>query len=165
MILTHIITSSLVYALILNGSLFIMMVSLSPCVWAYSDYPDKLKAKVPPQTRNEKRLSVILGIPWIVIMVLLPMITTYLLKNKMDGEIPFWIAFLNISGMVILANLVDLSILDGLIVCTITPKYVIIPGTDQGDYKNFSYHLKAHARSLVGLLFLYSVMALFIWLF
>jgi len=39
-----------------------------------------------------------------------------------------------------------------LIVCTITPEFVIIPGTTQGDYKDFSYHLKAHARSLIGLL-------------
>ena len=49
--------------------------------------------------------------------------------------------------MVFLAYLVDLVILDWLIVCKITPQFVIIPGTEEADYKDFSHHYRAQLRA------------------
>ncbi len=85
MIRAHIITHSLFFAAIVNGYLLLMMVTVSPRVWGYSDYPEAIKAKVPPQTAKEKRLAGIVGIPWFIFLIGFPIISTYALKSKLGG--------------------------------------------------------------------------------
>ena len=55
-------------------------------------------------------------------------------------------------------NFADLVILDILIVGTLTPGWVVIPGTEHmrdNEYKNFRlYHAKGHARALILLVIL-----------
>jgi hypothetical protein len=51
--------------------------------------------------------------------------------------------FLGGFGVLFLSNLVDWLILDWLIFCTITPKFVVIPGTEgMAGYKNYAMHFK-----------------------
>ena len=49
--------------------------------------------------------------------------------------------------MFTVANMGDLFFLDWLIVSKITPKFVIIPGSEAEDYKDFSHHYKGHAKA------------------
>ena len=165
MVLTHIVAHSLFFAAILNGFLLLIMVSTSPRVWGYSDYSEAIKAKVPPQIRKEKRLALFIGIPWMIFAVGFPIYSTYVLKSKLGGEIPFRTAFLNIFVMVFLATLCDLVILDWLIVNKITPKFVMIPGTEKADYQDFSHHYKAHARAAVALVLVCIILAGVVWYF
>ncbi len=51
-----------------------------------------------------------------------------------------------------LASFGDMVILDWLIISKITPEFVIIPGSDKADYKNFSHHYKAHGKSVLILI-------------
>jgi hypothetical protein len=81
----------------------------------------------------------------------------------LGGEIPFWMAFLNVFVLLLLAVLGDLVILDWLIVSKITPEFVIIPGTEEADYKNFSHHYKAHLRAVVPLFLVCIVLAGILW--
>ena len=147
MALNHILIHGLFYAAVFNGFLLLMMVTTSPRVWGYSDYSDEIKAKVPPQTKEEKRRAVLWGIPMMIFAIGFPIYSTLLLKSNLAGEFSFWIAFLNVLVMVFLAYLVDLVILDWLIVCKITPQFVIIPGTEEADYKDFSHHYRAQLRA------------------
>ena len=165
MILTHILTNSLFFAVIVNGYLLLMMITTSPRVWGYSDYSEAIKAKVPPQTAREKRLAMIIGLPWMIFTLGFPIFSTYVLKSKLGGEIPFWIAFLSMFALVSLATLGDLVILDWLIVNKITPKFVIIPGTEKADYQDFSHHYRAHARAAVVLVLLSIIFAGIVWYF
>ena len=57
MVVSHIVTHAIVFALVANGLLFLMMVGTSPRVWAYNDYPKELKRQVPPQSKAERRLG------------------------------------------------------------------------------------------------------------
>ena len=63
----------------------------------------------------------------------------------------------------------DLLILDLLIVGTIAPKFVIIPGTEdmkEKEYKDFRlYHTKAHAKGLILLAIVSFVIAVFVHLY
>jgi hypothetical protein len=152
MVWLHIVTHSLLFAGIVNGYLLIMMVTVSPRVWGYTDYPEAIKAKVPAQTIEEKRLALIMGIPWILFTLGFPIFSTYLLKSNLGGEIPFGTAFLNVAALALMATLGDLIILDWFIISRITPKFVIIPGTEREDYKDFSHHYKAHARAALLLI-------------
>ena len=161
-VLTHLLAHSLFFATIVNGYLFLIMVSTSPRVWGYSDYSEAIKAKVPPQTKKEKRLALIIGLPWIIFTLGFPIYSTYILKSKLGGEIPFWTAFLNVFVLVFLATLGDLVILDWL---KITPEFVMIPGTEKEDYQDFSHHYKAHARAAVPLVLLCIILASIVWYF
>jgi len=124
-----------------------MMITASPRVWGYSDYSDKIKAKVPPQTKEEKRKAVLWAIPMMIFAIGFPIYSTLLLKSDLGHDFAFWAAFLNVLAMVFLAYLVDLLILDWLIVSKITPQFVIIPGTVEEDYKDFSHHYRSQLRA------------------
>ena len=165
MVLTHALTHGLLFALVVNGYLLVMMLTTSPRVWGYADYSEAIKAKVPPQTREEKRLALIVGVPWMVFTFGFPIFSSYVLKSRLGGEIPFWTAFFNVFILVLLATVGDLVILDWLIVSTITPKFVIIPGTDKADYADFSHHYRGHARAVVPLLLVCAVIAGVVWYF
>jgi len=165
MVLTHLAAHGLFYAFIVNGYLFLVMALTSPRVWGYSDYSESIKAKIPPQTKQEKRLAGLIAVPWMLFSVGFPVYSTYVLKSKLGGEIPFWLAFLNVFVLVFLAVLGDLVILDWLIVSKITPKFVIIPGTEKADYKDFSHHYRAHVRAAVPLVLVSVVFAGIVWYF
>ena len=118
MVVTHLITHGLFFAVIFNGYLLLVMALTSPRVWGYTDYPEVVKHKV-----------------------------------------PLMIAFLNSLALFLLATVGDLVILDWLIVSKITPKFVIIPGSERADYKDFSHHYKAHAKALAGLILVCLIIA------
>ena len=69
------------------------------------------------------------------------------------------------QGLVLLATLGDLIILDWLIVSKITSGFVIIPGTDRSDYRDFSHHFRAHARAAITLVLLCALFAAIVWYF
>jgi len=165
MVITHLAAHGLFYAFIVNGYLFLVMILTSPRVWGYSDYSESIKAKVPPQTKQEKRLAALIAVPWMLFSVGFPIYSTYVLKSKLGGEIPFWLAFLNMFILVFLAVLGDLVLLDWLIVSKITPGFVIIPGTEEADYKDFSHHYRAHVRAAVSLVLVSVVFAGIVWYF
>jgi len=151
MVIRHVLTHGLIFAVIANAYLFLVMISTTPRVWGYTDYPLAIKNKVPPQTRREKRKALLIGLPWFTFVLGFPLFSVYSLKSKLGNEISFWTAFFNVAVMVLLATLLDLVILDWLLVSKITPPFVIIPGSEKADYKDFSDHYKAHAKAAVAL--------------
>lgn len=159
MVVTHLITHGLFFAVIFNGYLLLIMALTSPRVWGYTDYPEVVKHKVPPQTQREKLLAAVIGLPWFIFILGFPIFSTYVLKSNLGDEIPFLIAFLNLLVLFLLATVGDLVILDWLIISKITPKFVIIPGTLKEDYKDFSHHYKAHAKSLIVIIPIFLVLA------
>jgi hypothetical protein len=151
MVGTHIITHGLFYGAVLTGYLFLLMITLSPRVWGYKDYPDIVKKKVPAQTGKEKMLGAIVGLPWFVFVMGFPVFSTLALKSKLGGEISFATALLNVLVMFFFGTLGDLVLIDWLIISEITPKFVIIPGSVKEDYKDFSHHFKGHAKAAIPL--------------
>ncbi len=139
------------------------MITTSPRVWGYADYSKAIKNKVPPQTKREKSLAAIVSVPWLLFVLGFPILSTYMLDSKLGNEIPFWIAFLNLFLLVLLATMGDLLILDWLVVSKITPKFVIIPGTIEEDYKDFSHHFKGHAKAAVVQILICLIIAGIVW--
>ena len=165
MIVGHIVTHSLVYAGIVNGYLLLLMVTMSSRIWGYSDYPDRVKSKVPPQTRREKLLAGITGLPWLLFVVGFPVLSTYLLKAKLGNEISFWLALLSLTLLTVPACLGDVIILDWLVITKITPRFVVMPGTEAKDYKDFSRHFRAHAKAGLVQMVLSVALAGVVWYF
>jgi hypothetical protein len=155
----HVIGHGLVFALIANAYLFLVMISTSPRVWGYADYPAAIKSKVPAPTRREKLKALMIGLPWLIFVLGFPLLSAFSLKSQLGHQIPFGTAFFNVFVMIQLAALVDLVLLDWLVISKITPRFVMIPGTVKEDYKDFSSHYRAHAKAAIALVFVSLAMA------
>jgi hypothetical protein len=84
-----------------------------------------------------------------------PLVSTIMLESTYVGTIPLLDAFLNVFGIMMFGNFADLVILDWLIVGTITPDFVVIPGTEhmkEKEYKDFRiFHAKGHVWGTIGM--------------
>lgn len=139
------ITKMIIDGVILSllASLFIMVtMKVNPRIWL-NDYPKDIQAKVAPQSPYEKRISFLLGIPFILLLLGFPLFSSLTLKQQFPGQISFSALFVNSFGVVFIFNLVDWLILDWLIFCVITPKFIVLEGTEgMPGYKNFFFHFQ-----------------------
>lgn len=166
-LLIHILINGLIFAVILTAYLFFVMFKFSPRVWGFSDYPKAITEKVPPQTEEEMKKAKIIYIPFMLFGLGFPIISTLILEILVGGRIDFVTAFLNLFVIFMFGNVFDLGILDLLIVGTITPKFVVIPGTEDMDkeYKAFRIsHAKGHVYGTILMTLLSLLIALIIWL-
>jgi hypothetical protein len=117
------------------------------------DYPAKIQEMVPPKTKTERQLTYVFGVPLMLMLLLGPFLSTLSLKTY--GEAQYWAFWLNAAGVLWVFNIVDWLILDWLIFCTLTPRFIIIPGSEgMAEYKDYSFHfrgfLKGTAFSIIG---------------
>lgn len=71
----------------LLASLFIVVsLAINPRIWLH-DYPKDIQAQVPPKTEQEKKLSLILGIPFLLLLIGVPFLSTYLLKQQSTSTV------------------------------------------------------------------------------
>ncbi len=111
------------------------------------DYPKDVRAAVPPKTPAEKRRSAYWAVMFLLLLVAFPMLAALSAKAAHQG---FSGVFLSAFGVGFLFNLVDWLILDWLIVCTITPAFVVIPGTEgMAGYKNYAMHFRGFLIGMV----------------
>lgn len=154
-LLENILFHGSITVVLLIGYLLPIMRFTSPRVWGYSDYPEEIKKRVPPQTAQERKLATVFFIPFLLLMIGVPIISTMILKVDYGGNLSLFDGFLNAFGVLMMGNLADLFILDWLIVGTITPSWVILPGTeDMKDtaYKRFRWiHAKGHIPGTIFL--------------
>lgn len=110
------------------------------------DYPPAIRAIVPPKTDAEKRQSILLGMPFLLALLILPFVFVFRLE-----ETSFLGLFLHAFGVVWVFNLWDWLVLDWLLFCTITPKQMIIPGSEgHPAYKDYAFHFRGF---LIGTVF------------
>lgn len=104
------------------------------------DYPEDVKATVPPKSPAERRTSVYCGIIFFLLVVAFPLAGALAARA---GSRDFLEIFLAAFGVAFLFNVVDWLIIDWLIVCTVTPAFVVIPGTaGMAGYKNYGMHFR-----------------------
>lgn len=149
-ILTAIVAPVLVLALYINPRM------------ALRGYPEDVKAAVPPRTKKELRQGrILIGLPLLVVVIGIPLYSTWQVKQQNEGVLTYWLAYLTIFGVLVMPFLFDLIVLDFLMFCTWTPDFLVIPGTKgmQG-YKDYGMHLKAHARGSVVLVVFSALLSL-----
>ncbi len=139
----------LIYGGGITGYILLLMVATSPRVWGYQDYPERVKEKVPPQTRRERTLAGVLGIPFLLFSFVFPVYSVLELKAQMGGGISIMDAFVHLLILMASVTFGDLVLLDWFIISKITPGFVVIPGSEAEDYKDFSHHYRGHLRAAV----------------
>jgi len=131
----------------LASALLVVVLRVNPRIFLH-DYPEAIQAQVPPKTANEKRQSALLGVPFLLLLAVVPFLSTLALRRSGGTDVSFLNLFLNAFGVSFFFNLVDLLLLDWLLFCTLTPKFLVIPGSEGNPaYKDYGYHFRG---SLVG---------------
>jgi hypothetical protein len=126
------------------SAFLIITLRINPRLWL-QDYPQDIQDQVPPKTEQELRLSLILGIPFLLVLFGAPLISTLGLKRQYAGDVAFLALTLHAFGVGFIFNVVDWLLIDWLLFCVITPEFLIIPGTEgAGGYttKNYGHHVR-----------------------
>ncbi len=114
------------------------------------DVPADILEAVPPKTPKEKRLAALLGVPFILLAFVLPLLSTIAFDARSGSEASFGVLFAHALGVLSVPFFADLFILDWLLFCTITPSWAVIEGTEGfAGYKDYGFHLRAHTRGAV----------------
>ena len=130
-------TSIVLYNLFTAGAL-LGLVFKNPR-FMMGDYPEEITVAIPPQTDQEKKGSLIYGLPFLLMLVFFPLVIGFV--GKFTQQIDFTHNILRIFILFISFNLVDLLLLDWLIFCTITPPFMVLPETEgHPGYKNYRFH-------------------------
>jgi hypothetical protein len=117
----------------------ILIMRINPRIFL-QDYPKDIQAAVHPKTPSEKKLTLWLGIPFLLLLILFPFFSTLGLKQQ-TGSYAALLA--NAFGVAFIFNLVDWLLLDWLMFCTLTPKFLIIPGTaGMAGYNDYMFHFR-----------------------
>jgi hypothetical protein len=103
------------------------------------DYPPEITAGIPAKTADEKRAGMLYGLPFLLILIGFPLIFGFV--NKFSGGVGFFENWLALFTLMFSFNLVDLVILDWIIFCRLTPRFMVLPGTEgHPGYKNYRFH-------------------------
>lgn len=152
---------SLFYAVIyiLIFSVFILVtLRVNPRIWLH-DYPKEIQNSTKPKNEDEKKKTKVLSLLFIIIFAVFPLLMTYSYSLQHNESVTFLNYFIHFMILLQLANLNDLLIIDWLIFCKITPKFIVIPGTEGSQgYKNYKFHFIGFVRGafisvLISLLF------------
>lgn len=132
---------------------------------ARTDLPRDIRESVPPLTRREKFQALLFFLPFVALIVTIPLLSALGLQAEGSGDPSYWALFIHILGMLSVFFVVDLVVLDWLVYCTITPRCLVIPGTEgMAGYKDYLHHLRAHARGVVWMVILALALAMIAWL-
>lgn len=123
------------------------------------NYPKSIQDATTPRTKREKKLGILYAIPLLAIMILYPLIVGYYYYHHSDFTLLQTI-FLT-WGILLFFNLYDLLVLDWLIICAITPRFVVVPGTEGNKgYKDYLFHFKGFLKGIIITLLVATLMSL-----
>lgn len=128
----------ILYFLVLSILLYASL-AYNPRMWLHR-MPPKVIASVPPRTPEERKLLIAVAAPFLGLLVAYP--TVYLLQQEADWLAHFW----TLCAFWVGFDIWDTLILDLLIFCKLTPRFIIIPGTQRADYAEMTYHLVSGAK-------------------
>lgn len=132
---------------LISSALILLSIRSNPRLWL-QDYPPSIRSIVSPKTSEEKSESLKWGIPLLTVMLTIPFLSALSIKHRSGtGYLDF---FLTAFGVAFIFNVVDLLVIDWLIFCTLTPKFMILPGTEgMAGYKDYWFHFKAFLTGTV----------------
>ncbi|HFK1681011.1 TPA: nitroreductase [Bacillus tropicus] len=143
---------SIVLSVMILGSLY-----YNPRL-SLTDYPKDIQKVVFPKSIYEKKQTIYFNIAYNAILFGTPFVSTYIL-HKHEKLLYIDAYYLHTFGILMIFNVVDLFILDWLIFCWITPRFVVIPTTEgMKGYKDYKFHLRG---AIVGTKFL-AIVSLFL---
>jgi hypothetical protein len=125
------------------------------------DYPKSIQEATSPKSKQEKKQTFIYGWPFMAVMIFYPLAVGLFYNQQV--ELTFLQNLYLTWGILLFFNLYDLLILDWLMFCTITPKFIVIPGTEGNTgYKDYWFHFIGFIKGILITLILASLISLLI---
>lgn len=124
--------------------LWIIMVAISIRVFPFTiehDYPDDVRkiANIPPPSKDHKRNGVFFAT--VSFLILFGLLIAFSVSQYSGKEFSFWKIFFHLWLVCISWNIVDLIIVDWLMICMLSIKYFVLPGTEQyPGNQNYKFH-------------------------
>ena len=110
-------------------------------------YPKEIREIVPPRSKKERRMSILLGL-----LIGAPFASALFWRTATVESHSFWERFAYAFGVLFMFNIVDLLILDWLIVCKFKLRWVVLPGTEHIAMPiPYLHHFKEFLMGTVGL--------------
>lgn len=108
-------------------------------------YPKEIRNAAAPPTEAERNTSKWIGLPFIALLIGLPIYSTILLETAHpDADFPSKTA--HAFGVSMVFNVVDFVVLDLLWLGMLRPRWAMIPGTES---VTFRFNTSDHLRGLV----------------
>lgn len=141
----------LVDALIYNSAISVLLIGglAANAEMMVGDYPPDIRARWGPRSKKATRQAILLFIPFLLVGIGGLFLSNWRLKKANGGRLSFTAAFVNAFGLIFSVWSFDLIILDWLLFVTVTPSFVVLPGTEGlAGYSDYGFHLKAHLQAL-----------------
>jgi hypothetical protein len=158
----HALQDGLVFSLLMGGVVTLIQ-WINPRLELHN-YPPQIQTKVPPKTEAEKKHFRKLALP--MSLILLGWLLYALLRSTAKFDLNFAEIWSYAFLMLMTFSLFDLIVLDWLIFSLITPKYLVIPGTE-GDpaYKDWRFHINGSlGKGLMVAVLAATILAGVVWL-
>ncbi|WP_026499133.1 hypothetical protein [Butyrivibrio sp. WCD2001] len=136
------------------------------------DYPEDIKeaATLPePTDKQKKQAKLVCGI---ICLVIFGSLLAFGLTKFASAQTPFLMVLIYIFILGMTWNAIDLLVMDWILVCLITPKIVVIEGTEGcKGYKDYMFHFKGFLigcvyTAIMAIVFsgiIYGILKFFIW--
>jgi hypothetical protein len=147
-------------AYVLRDGLILSVVS---CAYLYAlmrleprivlhDMPEDIQRAAEPWSAAEKRRITLLGLPYFVLVLAFPTYSAFAMAARAAFEPTFGAVFLHTYLVLLIANVIELVLLDLVVVCTLTPSWLVLPGTEGlPGWKDRSHQIRAHLRGAVAM--------------
>jgi hypothetical protein len=127
----------------------LVMMRFSPRLFL-RHFPKEIRDIVPPRSKKERRMALLFGVPLGLLFIGSTVVSALVWRASAQGSPSWWELFAHVFGLFFVFNLVDLVILDWLIVCRFTPRWLVIPGTEHIVMpKEYLYHFKGFLMGTV----------------
>jgi hypothetical protein len=141
----YVFIDAIIISAVFYGGIF-LMIKINPRLQLHN-YPPQIRNSVPPKTKKERKLFVLIAVPIIFVLIFYVIISFF---GRFNNSINYFAILFYYLSVWIIVSLVDLFVCDYLIFCTITPKFIIIPGTEGSKfYKDKSFHTKTMPMMLI----------------
>lgn len=134
--LERILTDGLLLVIVI-GAIILGSLYANPRLWL-QDYPKAIRAKVPPNTPQEKRIQKILTVLFLGSAVGILYYSGTQLKTANGGTLSFLTAWLHTFILFNIFNLFDALVIDYLFLTLMKPSFMILPGTTLAEYTIFN---------------------------
>jgi len=135
--MTSLLASALWWGAVLSIPLSLVALGttwLSPRIMLHH-YPKAIQARVSPKTRGENTATIAAVLVALPLLIAPPALISVMAQHS-AGE-----AFIHAVTIILVMNLFDLVVIDWLLFCTITPRFMVVPGTEgAAEYSEFKPH-------------------------
>jgi hypothetical protein len=140
-----VVTHGLLSGVILSAILFpmiLLLVRINPEIML-RDYPPDIQAKYGPMRDRSRRQRLPVALLFLAVMFGVIAASLAPVLNGIDPPRLFTTAFVHLFAMFFGFNMLDWLVLDWLIVVTLRPRFLILPGTEgMAGYADYAFHFR-----------------------